>query len=101
MSKCGGFGPTTDVPDVPDVVYISYKMKPQVEVKTGKNFEEFIPTQYSSQVVAGTNYLIKVHVGGESYIHLLVFQDLLCRGGKISLSGVQEDKTKDDKLEPF
>uniref|UniRef100_A0A3B4XM95 Cystatin-B n=1 Tax=Seriola lalandi dorsalis TaxID=1841481 RepID=A0A3B4XM95_SERLL len=68
---------------------------------TKKVYEEFRAVKYTSQVVNGTNYLIKVHVGGHIYLHLKVYQTLPCDGGQVVLRGVQEHKTEDDPLVPF
>lgn len=40
----------------------SLKVKPQLESKTNRTYEEFKVVQYKTQVVAGTNYYIKVRV---------------------------------------
>uniref|UniRef100_A0A8C9X845 Cystatin-B n=1 Tax=Sander lucioperca TaxID=283035 RepID=A0A8C9X845_SANLU len=75
------------------------QVKPQVEKKTGKNYKDYKAIIYRNQVVAGTNFLIKVHVGGEDYIHLIIFRDLPCNGGKVSLTKVKDHQTED--LVPF
>uniref|UniRef100_A0A671W5S8 Cystatin-B n=1 Tax=Sparus aurata TaxID=8175 RepID=A0A671W5S8_SPAAU len=72
-----------------------------VQGKTNKIYQEYRAIKYRTQVVAGTNYLIKVCVGGPSYIHLLVFQALPCYGGYLELRGVQENKTQDNPLKQF
>ncbi|XP_022600107.1 leukocyte cysteine proteinase inhibitor 1-like [Seriola dumerili] len=72
----------------------------QVKHKVEK-YPEFIAVKYREQIVAGQNFIIKVHVGGVNYIHLSVFQALPCDGGQVVLRGVQEHKTEDDPLVPF
>ncbi|XP_071341250.1 cystatin-B-like [Trachinotus anak] len=72
-----------------------------VKSQVGKEYPEFTAVKYREQIVAGRNFLIKVHVGGVNYIHLSVFQALDCDGGKIVLKGKQEPKNRDDPLVPF
>ena len=36
------------------------QVRPHLEEKAGKKFDEYKATHYKSQVVAGTNYFIKV-----------------------------------------
>ena len=40
-------------------IYIE-QVRAEVEKQTNKNFSQFTPMVYSTQVVAGTNYFIKV-----------------------------------------
>ncbi|XP_073343890.1 cystatin-A1-like [Pagrus major] len=95
----GGWSHTMDA--TKETQCICDQVKSLVEGNTNKIYQEFRAIKYRVQVVAGTNYLFKVCVGGPNYIHLFVFQALPCNGGWLQLSGVQEDKTKDDPLEPF
>ncbi|XP_044274490.1 leukocyte cysteine proteinase inhibitor 1-like isoform X2 [Varanus komodoensis] len=55
---------------------------------------------YSTQVVSGTNYVIKVQHGDAAtdYVHLWVFQALPCYGGGLKLSRYQLGKTRDDPI---
>lgn len=77
-------------------------VKKKAEELAGKNFDEFTAKMSRTQVVAGINYLIKVHVGGEEYVHLLVFQPLPCEGKSVVLTGIQGiPKHWDDELVPF
>ena len=50
------------------------------------------------QVVAGTNFFVKVHVGDNKHVHLRIYQDLQ---QNISLHGHQVDKTLEDEIEYF
>ncbi|XP_029313631.1 cystatin-A-like [Cottoperca gobio] len=79
---------------------ISNQVKCAVEVKTGKCYEEYKAVKYRNHV-GGENFLIKVFVGVEDYIHLSVFKPLLCSGEKVELCGVEEQRTKELPLVPF
>ncbi|KAI3355275.1 hypothetical protein L3Q82_018132 [Scortum barcoo] len=76
------------------------QLKTKVEDMTKKTYEEFRAVKYRQQIVAGTNFFIKVHVGGESYLHLRVFQGLL-GDGVAELVDVQEDRAKEDPIVYF
>jgi len=39
-------------------------------------FTEFNPVGIKSQVVAGTNYSVKIQVDGDDYVHVKVFKPL-------------------------
>ncbi|XP_023122075.2 cystatin-B-like [Amphiprion ocellaris] len=96
---CGGYSKTKDATE--EIQKICDEVKSLVEKKTNEIYEEFIAVKYRDQVVAGMNYLIKVHVGGSSYLHITVWKKLECDGGMIQLTGVEKGHTKDDPLEPF
>uniref|UniRef100_A0A2K6F925 Cystatin domain-containing protein n=1 Tax=Propithecus coquereli TaxID=379532 RepID=A0A2K6F925_PROCO len=55
-------GLTEARPATPEIQEIADKVKPQLEEKTNETYEEFEATEYKSQVVAGTNFYIKVRV---------------------------------------
>ncbi|XP_077101748.1 cystatin-B-like [Siphateles boraxobius] len=69
--------------------------------QAGVHFDVCIPKTFKHQIVAGTNYLVKVKVGVEKYLHVMIFQALPCDGGKLSVTRVQYPKTKSDPLVPF
>ncbi|TDH10011.1 hypothetical protein EPR50_G00093120 [Perca flavescens] len=92
----GGYNPITDA--TKETQDLCHQVKHQVEKKTGANYVEYKAVKYRSQVVAGTNFLIKVHVGGANYIHLEIFRALPCNGGKVSLTNVKAHQTKDSPL---
>ena len=78
-----------------EVQTLAKGMKDQVEKQLGQTFDKFDAVVFSTQVVAGTNYLIKVQVGEEKFVHIkvhvpLAFKNapnelLECEGGKTFL----------------
>ncbi|KAM8881164.1 cystatin-B-like [Synchiropus picturatus] len=76
-------------------------LKEHVESKMGINFAEFTAKSYKSQVVAGTNYFVKVHVGGDQYAHLRIHKALPFQPGGVKLSDAQYPKKEEDKIEYF
>ncbi|EFA86217.1 cystatin A3 [Heterostelium album PN500] len=57
----------------------------------------FVPVQAGSQVVAGTNYFVKVEVNG-GFVHLRIFKAL---NGEYSLHSIQEGKTLEEPITYF
>ncbi|XP_008585101.1 PREDICTED: cystatin-A [Galeopterus variegatus] len=94
-------GLTDAKPATPEIQKIADKVKPQLEEKTNETFQEFEAVEYKTQVVAGTNYYIKVRVGDDCYVHLKVFEPLPGRNQDLILSGYQTEKSKDDELTGF
>uniref|UniRef100_A0A3Q2UDZ0 Leukocyte cysteine proteinase inhibitor 1-like n=1 Tax=Fundulus heteroclitus TaxID=8078 RepID=A0A3Q2UDZ0_FUNHE len=74
----------------------------QSERKTDRRYKEFNAVEYRSQVVAGYNYVIKVQVGGNDYVHLMIFQSLV-HDDKITIEflGVRGGYKREDPLVPF
>ena len=93
---CGGFGAVKPADD--EIKSLVAKVKGDAEKKLGKNFAVFEAISYSSQVVGGTNYAVKVKVGENEYIHLTIFEALPCYGGKVELSEAEGGKTLADAL---
>ncbi|XP_062415342.1 cystatin-A-like [Pungitius pungitius] len=97
--KPGGWSETKDATE--DIQEICDQVKNRVEERTDKMYQEFKAVLYREQLVAGENFLIKVKVGKEDYLHLSVFRALPCDGGRIVLKGVQQHKRWEDPLIPF
>ena len=93
---CGGFTGAKNADD--KVKAMALELKAQTEQKLGATFSEFEAVKYKTQVVAGTNYLIKVKVGPEKYVHIKVWEKLPCYGGAKELSEAHGGKTLEDAL---
>ncbi|XP_044031696.1 cystatin-B-like [Siniperca chuatsi] len=96
---CGGTSPPIEADE--KIQKICDSVKSQAEQKAGKTYDVFTAKSYATQVVAGTNYFIKVHVGGDDHVHLRVYEKLPCYGGDIELSNMQHSKRHDDPVEYF
>ena len=93
---CGGFGDSRPADD--KVKALALEMKPKVEQALGETYSEFEAVSYTTQVVAGTNYKIKVKVGNEKYVHIKVFVPLPCNGTEKELMSQEANKTLNDQL---
>uniref|UniRef100_A0A7S4L5V6 Cystatin domain-containing protein n=1 Tax=Paramoeba aestuarina TaxID=180227 RepID=A0A7S4L5V6_9EUKA len=61
---------TKEIQELVDSVY------EKVEDRLGREFNTYIAVSYQSQVVAGTNYHIKMKIDGQD-VNLDIFQDLM------------------------
>lgn len=55
---------------------------------------------FISQIVAGTNYIVKVQVNTDELIHIRIFQPLP-GNGQPELENIQNGHTADDNIEIF
>ncbi|XP_063058371.1 cystatin-B-like [Engraulis encrasicolus] len=92
----GGLGNVQDV--TADIEAFCKEVKSTVEKHANKAYDVYTPKAFREQVVAGSNYFVKVHVGGEEYIHLRLFQDLPCNGGKREVHSLATNKTAADEI---
>ena len=83
-------GPTEERDADDEVKKIATELKKQVEEKRNATFSTFEAVKYTTQVVAGVMYRIKVKVGDDQYLHLRVLKNLPAKGGKVVLRAVDE-----------
>uniref|UniRef100_A0A8D2JST9 Cystatin-B n=1 Tax=Sciurus vulgaris TaxID=55149 RepID=A0A8D2JST9_SCIVU len=96
---CGA--PSATQPATAETQDIADQVKSQLEEKENQKFPVFKAVSYKSQVVAGTNYFIKVDVGSENFVHLRVFRSLPHENKPLTLSAYQTNKAKHDELTYF
>ncbi|XP_060920835.1 cystatin 14a, tandem duplicate 2 [Labrus mixtus] len=96
---CGGAGPQLDADE--KIQKLVEGVKGQVQDKTGKEYDVFVAKTYVKQVVSGTNYFIKVHVGGDDHVHICVYEKLPCHGGEISVERFQVSKSQHEPIGYF
>ncbi|XP_078088838.1 cystatin-B-like [Mustelus asterias] len=96
---CGGTGP--EKPATQELQQLADSLKSAIEEAAKKKYEVFVVKSYKTQPVSGTNYFIKIHVGGDDYVHARVFESLPCNGSERSVAGVRVDKSQHDELAYF
>ena len=69
-----------------------------VEGFLGASYTTFEPISYTTQVVAGTNYLVKVKVGDNKYVHIKIWKRLPHEGETTELTEASGNKTEDSQL---
>jgi cystatin-A/B len=99
MPLCGGTSEPR--PADAEIQKLCEELRASLEEKSGKKFAEFTVLLVSSQVVAGTNYFVKIHVGGEECVHARIFRPLPHTGEGPQVHSVQLSKTKDEPLAYF
>lgn len=75
------------------------KIKPSLETKANKKFSLFKAIEYRSQVVAGTNYFVKVQVGENEYAHVRIYVHF--SGNPVQMDAFRLNKAKSDELDYF
>ncbi|GFS16925.1 cystatin-B [Elysia marginata] len=96
---CGG---TSDsMPADKEIQTLIETVREQSEEQAGKTYEQYKAIEYKSQIVAGTNYFVKIQVADSEYIHVLIFKALPHVNALPKLSAQQLNKTKEDPVEYF
>ena len=92
----GGFGEAQAADK--KVRALANEVKLKVEKALGLNFSEFDAIKYRAQVGDGTNYKIKIQVGGRKYVHIQIFVPAPGKKGKIQLLEQAGNKNLEDAL---
>ena len=75
-TKVGGFSDSKPVSANQDLMNILNNIKPALEEKGNIKYSVFNPVVFQSQVVAGTNYKVKIDIGNSEYIHIKIYVPL-------------------------
>jgi len=73
-------------------------VRKEIEKSLRRNLTVFEPIEYAVQVVAGTNFFVKIRIGDDEYIHARIERSLPHSGNAISLDCIQAGKTLQDPL---
>ncbi|XP_048338290.1 cystatin-B-like, partial [Sphaerodactylus townsendi] len=78
-----------------------FQVKPQLEARENTTYPVFTATEYRSQVVAGTNYFVKIDVGNGAFVHVRIFRPLPGSDKEVCLTDYQTGKKASDPLNYF
>jgi hypothetical protein len=92
----GGFGDAKQVTD--EVKTLCDGLKEKIEAQCNKSFDTWEPICYKTQVVAGTNYLVKIKVAEGDFVHAKIFKALPCNGGECSVTTATTGHSESDTL---
>lgn len=92
----GGFSEDR-VPD-DEVRNIAQTIKPHAEAHINRNFNTWEVVKFRSQVVAGTNFSLKIHVDNDEYVHVKVFRSLPYAGSQLTVKNVETGKSLETPL---
>ncbi|XP_003463995.1 cystatin-B [Cavia porcellus] len=96
---CGA--PSAAKPATAETQKLVDAVKAQLEEKENQKYSVFKAVSYKNQVVAGTNYFVKVDVGEENFLHLRVFESLPHENKPPVLAAYQTNKSRHDELAYF
>lgn len=92
---CGGVTAGIKVA-TPEVTALATKHKADAEAQLNATFSQWDVVGFTTQVVAGTNYWLKVQVAADAYIHMKIYQPLPHTGQESSLTVAESGKAKGD-----
>ncbi|EGC36100.1 hypothetical protein DICPUDRAFT_91899 [Dictyostelium purpureum] len=100
MGIVGGIGAKHDADDY--VRNLCAQIKVNAENKLATHYNKFEAVSYKKQVVAGTNYFVKVHTDN-GYNHYRIFVGLPVNGKEAApqLVSVQQNKSLEDDITYF
>ena len=81
---CGGTGEEREV--TVEVEQLLEAVRPDIVAVLGISPPVLQATHFKTQVVAGTNYFVRVCVGSEKHVHVRIFKHF---SGSVELQGVQ------------
>ena len=87
-------GPSEEKEANDEVKKMVEELKASVEEKKNTKYTTFEAVKFTTQVVNGVIYRIKVKVGENEYIHIKALKNLPAQGGKVVLRNVADGTFK-------
>ena len=87
-------GPSEEKEANDEVKKMTEELKASVEEKKNTKYTTFEAAKFTTQVVNGVMYRIKVKVGQDEYIHIKALKNLPAQGGKVVLRSVADGTFK-------
>ena len=87
-------GPSEEKEANVEVKKMVEELKASVEEKKNTKYTTFEAVKFTTQVVNGVMYRIKVKVGENEYIHIKALKNLPAQGGKVVLRNVADGTFK-------
>ena len=87
-------GPSEEKEANDEVKKMVEELKASVEEKKNTKYTTFEAVKFTTQVVNGVMYRIKVKVGENEYIHIKALKNLPAQGGKVVLRSVADGTFK-------
>ncbi|XP_050394051.2 cystatin-B [Patella vulgata] len=98
MSMPGGASGTKAADE--EIQKLCDAIRDDLEKKAGRKFTDYTAKEYKSQVVAGTNYFVKIDVGNGQAIHARIYQPLPGQG-ELTLNNYKADLKLEEELAYF
>ena len=93
---CGGFGSERPVDE--KLAGIVANLKNDAEAQAQSTFAVFEAIACTSQVVAGTNYLVRVRTSDTEFVHLKIFEPLPHTKQPAQLTSIATGRAEGDAL---
>ena len=87
-------GPSEEKEANDEVKKMVEELKASVEEKKNTKYTTFEAVKFTTQVVNGVMYRIKVKIGENEYIHIKALKNLPAQGGKVVLRNVADGTFK-------
>jgi hypothetical protein len=98
IMTCGGFSDAKE--GGPEEQQILDGLKESAQEQLGATFEEWTLHSFSTQVVAGVIYMMRVSVDGGEVVHVKVIKPLPHTNQPPSIMNIARGKTLEDPFEP-
>ena len=99
MARVGGTGAEAEATE--EIAAICEGVREAAQAHSDQPFTQFTAVRFTQQVVAGTNYFVKVQTGDASFAHVRVHKPLPHTGAPPSVASIKLGQTADSPIEYF